>query len=148
MSNINYEKGIRFKCQGSSKCCVSRGKYGFVYLSKRDIQRLSAYKKLQEKDFIKLYCDKTDNFIHLKEIFKNGNCQFLKNKQCSVYDARPTQCRTWPFWSENLNTKIWNDEILKFCPGIGKGDIISSKDIEKEIKISELNEAEIFKEVK
>ena len=148
MTNINFKKGIRFKCQGSSKCCVSRGKYGFVYLSNKDIGRLSAYKKLSKKDFIEFYCDKTDKYTHLKEVFKNGNCQFLEKKQCSVYEARPMQCRTWPFWSENLNTKIWNEEILKFCPGIGRGDIISSKEIEKNIKISNLNEKNILKEIK
>ena len=37
---IFYQKGVRFQCQGSSNCCVSRGSYGFVYLSKKDTLRL------------------------------------------------------------------------------------------------------------
>ena len=32
-----YDKGIKFKCQGSANCCVSRGSYGFVFLSKKDL---------------------------------------------------------------------------------------------------------------
>ena len=52
MSNIDFKKGIHFKCQGSSKCCVSRGIYGYVYLSKKDIARLSNYIDLNVKDFI------------------------------------------------------------------------------------------------
>ena len=38
---MDIEKGIRFECQGSGNCCVSRGTYGFVYLSKKDIKKLS-----------------------------------------------------------------------------------------------------------
>ena len=105
MTTIDYNEGIRFKCQGSSNCCVSRGEYGFVYLSNKDVQRLSLFTKLKKNDFINIYCDKTDGFTHLKEKFKNGNCIFLKNKKCTIYKARPTQCRTWPFWNENLNAK-------------------------------------------
>ena len=60
---MNYKDGIKFECQGSSNCCVSRGKsYGYVYLSKKDILRLSKFKNLKFKDFINLYCDKTDGF--------------------------------------------------------------------------------------
>jgi Fe-S-cluster containining protein len=146
MSNINYEKGIKFECQGSSNCCVSRGSYGFVYLSKKDINKFSKFFKLKTKDFINLYCDKSNGFIHLKETKANGDCQFLINKRCSVYKARPTQCRTWPFWSNNMNVKIWNKEISKFCPGIGRGKLISKINIDKKITEDEKNEKNMLKE--
>ena len=48
MEKIDYNNGIRFKCQGSANCCVSRGEYGFVYLSNRDIKRLSLFTKLKK----------------------------------------------------------------------------------------------------
>ena len=146
MEIIDYKKGIRFECQGSSKCCVSRGMYGYVYLTKKDILKISIYMDLKVIDFIKLYCDKTDGFTHFKEKMKNGDCQFLINKRCSVYKARPTQCRTWPFWKENMNAKTWNNEIVKFCPGIGKGGIIKKKEIEKKIRNDENNEIKILEE--
>jgi len=148
MVTIDYMKGIRFKCQGSSNCCISRGEYGFVYLSNKDIKKLSFFTKLKKNDFLKLYCEKTDGFIHLKEKYKNGNCIFLKNKKCSVYKARPTQCRTWPFWGENLNAKKWSSEISKFCPGIGKGKIISKEEIKRNINNDKINEENMLKEIK
>jgi Fe-S-cluster containining protein len=148
MITMDYSQGIRFKCQGSSNCCVSRGEYGFVYLSNKDIQRLCLFTKLKKNDFIRLYCDKTDEFTHLREKNKNGNCIFLKNKKCSIYKARPTQCRTWPFWSENLNAKKWNGEISKFCPGIGKGEIISKKAIKENMDKDDLNEVNMLKEIR
>jgi len=147
MTKKIYSKGMRFQCQRSSNCCVSRGSYGFVYLSKKDILRLSKYTDLSIKDFIKLYCEKTYGFVHFKERRKNSECQFLEKKRCSIYKARPTQCRTWPFWSENMKTKIWNEEIQSFCPGIGKGKIIQQSQIEKNINDDKKNEDEMINEV-
>ena len=147
MRRINYENGLRFECQGSSNCCVSRGSYGFVYLSNKDIKKLSNFLKIDDKKFLKLYCENTNGFTHLKEISKNGNCQFLLNKKCSVYKGRPTQCRTWPFWSENMNAKKWNKEISKFCPGIGKGKLVSKKIINKKILEDDKNEKVMLEEV-
>jgi len=147
MTKKIYAKGIKFQCQGSSNCCVSRGSYGFVYLSKKDILRLSKYTNLKIKDFIKLYCVKHAGFIHFKEHKKNGECQFLEKKRCSIYVARPTQCRTWPFWDENMKTKIWNEEIVFFCPGIGKGKIIKQSQILKKINSDKKNELEMIDEI-
>ena len=143
---MNLEDGIKFECQGSGNCCVSRGSYGYVYLSKKDIKKLSDNLKVSTKKFVRDYCDKTNGYIHLKELKENqGDCIFLVNKRCSVYKSRPIQCRTWPFWPENMNTKTWNNEISKNCPGIGKGKIISKEKILKQIKIDHLNEINIKK---
>ena len=62
---MDIEKGIRFECQGSGNCCVSRGTYGFVYLSKKDIKTLSIGFKTTEQNFVKIYCQNTDGFFHL-----------------------------------------------------------------------------------
>jgi uncharacterized protein len=144
MKKNNYKKGLRFKCQGSSNCCVSRDSYGYVYLSKKDVSRLSKFVDLQFNDFINLYCDETNGFLHLKEKKGISECLFLKNKKCSIYTARPTQCRTWPFWSENMNAKKWNKDISKFCPGIGKGKIIFFNNIQKKITEDDKNEYNII----
>ena len=146
MKKIKYEKGIKFQCQESSNCCVSRGSHGFVFLSKKDLTRLEKFFKISLINFKTSYCEATNKFLHLKEIKKNGECIFLKNKKCSVYKARPTQCRTWPFWPENMNSKTWNRDIINFCPGIGKGAIISKKIIDRLLKIDEINAEEIYKE--
>ncbi len=33
----------------------------------------------------------------------NGDCVFW-NEGCDIYSVRPRQCRTFPFWSENLGS--------------------------------------------
>ena len=147
MNKINLKKGIKFECQGSGNCCVSRGSYGYVYLSKKDLNKLSKHFNMEVSKFKKIYCQITNNFIHLKEVIKNkGNCIFLKDRKCSVYKSRPIQCRTWPFWDENMKAKEWNLKISKFCPGIGKGKLIKEKKLLKIIEKDKKNEELILKE--
>tara|TARA_X000000368_G_scaffold409064_1_gene390499 strand:- start:120 stop:353 length:234 start_codon:yes stop_codon:yes gene_type:complete len=67
MTTIDFKKGIRFECQGSGNCCVSRGTYGFVYLSEIDIKRFSKDFNISIKKFKEKYCQVTDGFIHLIE---------------------------------------------------------------------------------
>ena len=145
MNKEFFKKGIKFKCQGSSNCCVSRGSYGFVYLSKKDLTKIAKYLNVSINLFQKKYCQYSDGYLHLKEININGNCQFLENKKCSIYTARPMQCRTWPFWKENMNVKKWNEELINFCPGIGKGKLISASKIQKQINRDIKNDEQIIK---
>ena len=142
------KKGTNFECQGSGNCCVSRGSYGYVYLSLLDRQRLAKSFKLSLKKFTQKFCDKNNRYYHLKELKKNGDCIFLIDKRCSVYKSRPIQCRTWPFWKENMKVKEWNNNIIKFCPGIGKGNKVSLLKIKKIIKYDLNNEIEIINEKK
>ncbi len=141
MVNTIFEKGIKFKCQGSANCCISRGNHGYVYLSKDDLNKLANFFNLNKNEFKKKYCKITNGFIHLKEFKKNkGNCLFLINNRCSVYRARPIQCRTWPFWNENMNAKTWNKEIALFCPGVGKGRRYTKESILKILEKDKNNE--------
>lgn len=127
-----FRKGIQFQCQGSGKCCTSHGEYGFVFLTLSDRKRFAKYLKISTAEFTKTYCEKSEQGVwHLKEDPKNPDCMFLKNKRCSAYEARPTQCRTWPFWPEVMNPKAWKKDVVSFCPGVNKGPIITGAEIEK-----------------
>lgn len=128
------KEGIRFECQGSGQCCTSHGEFGFVYLSLDDRRKMAKYLKISTLAFTKKYCDKRDGAFHLKEDPKNPDCMFLKNKRCGVYQARPTQCRTWPFWPEVMNAKAWSKEVKAFCPGVGKGKLVSPDKIEQQLR--------------
>lgn len=129
MGSEFYEKGLRFECQGSGKCCTSRGSYGYVYLTLEDRKRFASHFKMRPAAFARKYCDKTEGYFHLKA--PGADCQFLEGKRCGVYSARPSQCRTWPFWPENLTARAWTKEVASFCPGVGKGRLHSKKEIEK-----------------
>ncbi len=128
MAEKFWKNGVRFECQGTGRCCTSRGSYGYVYLTLEDRRRLAGHLNISTYAFTRKYCLKTDGHFHLKD-FKES-CQFLEGKGCSVYEARPAQCRTWPFWPENMNAKSWAKEVVSFCPGVGKGRLYSPEEIQ------------------
>jgi Fe-S-cluster containining protein len=116
VSGCFWHDGIRFTCQGSGNCCHARGGYGYVYLTLED-----------RAAFTRRYCAKTEGILHLKH--PERDCVFLEEGRCRVYEARPTQCRTWPFWPENMMAKVWQDEVAPTCPGIGRGRRWSREEI-------------------
>lgn len=139
-----YAAGIRFECQGSGKCCTSRGQYGFVYLTLKDQKRFAQYFKLTLAEFRKKYCGQKNGDVFLlnpsdlgMKNHKEEDCIFLKNNQCSVYEARPEHCRTWPFWPENMSPKAWNKEVASFCPGVGKGRLYTEAEIKEILETQE-----------
>ncbi|MCX7977592.1 MAG: YkgJ family cysteine cluster protein [Bdellovibrionaceae bacterium] len=130
MSKTWWKDGIRFQCQSSGNCCVSRGEFGFVYLTLKDRQRLAKHLQMTTAAFTRRFCEKTGGLWHLQESKSRPECLFLRERKCSVYPARPEQCRTWPFWPEVLKPKAWKKEVVGFCPGVGKGPLISAQEIE------------------
>lgn len=110
---------------------MSRGEYGFVFLSPEDRRRLASFMGISTGAFTKKYCDRSREGIwHLKEVAGRDDCMFLKDgKSCGVYAARPGQCRTWPFWPEVMSAKAWSREVASFCPGVGKGPTVSATEI-------------------
>ena len=135
-----YKDGVKFECQGSGKCCISRGQFGYVYLTLDDRRALAKHFKISTLKFTKKYCQKTGNGFHLIEEQGQKECMFLKKNKCSVYKARPVQCRTWPFWPEYLDAKKWTKEVKAFCPGVGKGKLHSPVEVENIMRQQEASD--------
>lgn len=106
---------------------MSRGQYGFVYLTLKDRHRLAAKLGLTLRAFTLKHCARTEGHWHLKH--PDRDCTFLEGKGCTVYEGRPAQCRTWPFWPENMRAKTWREDVSVFCPGVGKGRLYSAEEI-------------------
>lgn len=140
-----YKDGLRFECQGSGKCCTSHGEFGFVFLTPEDRKRFAKHFGMRTGEFTKKYCDRTGGVWHLKEDPKNPDCMFLDGKRCSTYEARPTQCRTWPFWNDVMNAKSWAKDVAAFCPGVGKGKLWTAKEIDAVLKIETAAERQLGK---
>jgi Fe-S-cluster containining protein len=134
-----WENGIRFQCQGSGNCCVSRGGYGYVYMTLEDRQRMAKTLGLSTRSFTTKYCLKEDGIWRLANP-PEGDCLFFKARRCTVYEGRPTQCRTWPFWPETLKPKTWTGEVAAFCPGVGKGRVWSKDEVEAQLKAQRSSE--------
>ena len=135
MSGCFYNDGLRFECQRCLYCCSSEP--GYVYLTKDDILSASAEVGLPPAAFIEVYCRIIDygtfSMVSLREK-SNYDCVFLTADGCSIYRARPEQCRSYPFWPSVLQSReSWEAEGCS-CPGIGRGGVISRKEIEERMR--------------
>ena len=124
-----FEHGIRFECTGCGECCRSRHGYGYIYVNLDERRALARHLGLSTGVFTRKHCEKTDGLFHLREPAKD--CGFLDGARCTVYAARPQQCRSWPFWPENMKPKVWEKEVKRDCPGIGVGRLYPAPEIER-----------------
>ena len=117
-----YAEGLEFKCNRCSVCC--RHTPGYVFLSLNDLHRLLSHTQMEKEKFLQTYCRIIPTFrgkkISLQEK-RNYDCIFWNNGGCIYYEARPFQCRSFPFWTSHLSSKSKWQELTSFCPGIGKG---------------------------
>lgn len=88
----------KFKCIGCGTCCRWTGS---VLLTPKDISELALFLKLSEATFIDQHTRLAPSRIQLALLDQaDGSCAFLLKDRCQVYDARPEQCRSFPFaWS-------------------------------------------------
>jgi hypothetical protein len=129
-----YHEGLRFKCTGCGDCCS--GGPGFVWVTNEEIATLAAAVGESDLDrFEELYVRKVGVRKSLKEL-PNYDCVFLdeKTRRCTVYEARPRQCRTWPFWDSNLKSPEDWQHTCEICPGSGHGKLYQLTEIETQRK--------------
>jgi uncharacterized protein len=134
-----YKQGLNFTCTCCGNCCT--GGPGYVWITEEEIRLLASHLKLTPEETVERYCRKVNGKFSLKEgrtVSGQYDCIFLKEikpprssrsgevivqakRACGIYEARPLQCRTWPFWPENLASKTaWQAETRK-CPGMNTG---------------------------
>jgi Fe-S-cluster containining protein len=135
--SLFYDQGLRFTCQsGCRYCCAVEP--GFVFLSYSDIEKLIKHLQISSKQFLEEYCRKVPfgsfDYVSLNER-PNHDCIFLNEKGCSVYQARPVQCLTYPFWATVLDSKKSWEEEKKWCPGIDVGTLHTKKEIENYLEM-------------
>ena len=124
-----YKDGLRFKCTGCGDCCS--GGPGFVWVNKAEIAALAAEVGLDEAEFESRYVREIGVRKSLVEL-DNFDCVFLdgKTRKCTVYNARPRQCRTWPFWDSTVRSPEAWAYTCEVCPGSGKGKLYQLEHIE------------------
>ena len=127
------KRGLRFECQPDcGKCCTRHDTYGYVYLERDDVERLASHFDVTVDEFRARWTKKDDGYTVLK--MDGPACPFLEGARCTVYQARPGQCGSFPFWPENLKTRAAWGELGGFCPGVGQGDFVPLQLIREQLR--------------
>jgi Fe-S-cluster containining protein len=112
-----YKEGLRFKCTGCGACCT--GNPGYVWVTVEEISSIAKLLGISTDECTMKYIRQRDNRYSLVEMkLRNYDCVFLKDSKCLIYQARPKQCRTFPWWKENLHSKESWDIAARSCEGI------------------------------
>lgn len=87
-----------FRCTGCGTCCRWSGA---VLLLDEDLPRLADALGISEAQFIEQHTRLAPNRRQLALLDQaDGSCEFLEGNGCRVYEARPEQCRSFPYkWS-------------------------------------------------
>lgn len=88
---------------------------------------------LTTAEFLERYTRRVGARRSLKEVKIDGrfDCVFLDRASrpgkaiCTIYEARPSQCKTWPWWPEVVETpEAWAETKRRTpCPGMGAGRV-------------------------
>jgi Fe-S-cluster containining protein len=118
-------RGLRFECTGCGACCTARGEYAYVYLNDDEVGALADELRVSVREFRRKYTF-VDELGWTQLRFEGETCVFLEpgTRRCTVYGARPTQCRT--------------PAARALCEGIGRGPLHRIEDVEARMLEMEL----------
>jgi len=123
MQNIVTKEGFSYgfmpqacaTCGG--RCCT--GESGYIYVNKAEMERIADFLAIEVEELKKRYLYKNGYKYSIKErkVQEEFECIFYDTKAngCTIYMARPIQCRSFPFW-DYYKTRV--DELKRECPGI------------------------------
>lgn len=123
-----YADGLKFSCTECGRCCG--GAPGDVWLSEDEIHALAERLGMDHQSFRRKYTREVKRRgISLVEKANNDCIFFERSKGCTIYEDRPLQCQTWPFWKSNLRSREdWQVEA-ESCPGMDKGTLYDAEHI-------------------
>ena len=96
-------------------------------MTREEIESLRGFLGLSLEEFGQRYLRKVGTRYSLIEK-ANGDCVFYA-RGCTVYAARPHQCRKFPFWSENLRSREAWKEAGEECPGMDHGRLYPVEEV-------------------
>ncbi len=113
---------FRFSCKRSGNCCRVTG--GFAWVEGEELEPLALAAGLELAQFVERHIRQVSDPVsgELRMALRDGEesrCSLLEGaNHCSVYDARPSHCRQFPFWASVLNSREGFERAHATCPGL------------------------------
>jgi Fe-S-cluster containining protein len=120
--NRDGELTWRFRCRRSGRCCQVKG--GVAWVSDGEQQALAKLLGLGLAEFASQHVrELTDPVSGARRKAlrdrEDGACELLDgSNECSVYEARPQQCRDFPHWDSITGDAGGFERAQRICPGI------------------------------
>jgi Fe-S-cluster containining protein len=129
-----YVGGLNFECMQCGACCAGPGE-GYIWVTSPEVKLIADFLKISVEQLREKYLKRVGLRTTIIEQAGTKNCVFLQRindkRRCLIYPVRPSQCRAWPFWPDNLATPAaWNNAAQK-CSGINRGKFYSFEEIQK-----------------
>jgi hypothetical protein len=137
-----YIAGLAFECDQCGRCCAGPDE-GYVWIGEDELRTLAAFLGQDLSVVRQRYTRPVGARQTLIEDCSTKDCIFLQpgpvasGKGCTVYEVRPAQCRTWPFWPANLTSPDAWARAAQRCPGINRGTIHAFHEIQAKRQATE-----------
>ena len=120
-----YSEGLRFSCTQCGHCCRIEG---HVWVDREEIHTIARHFGSSPEAFGRRLLRRVGSRFSLIDK-PNGDCIFWEDG-CSIYESRPRQCRTFPFWDQNLESATAWKQAARECEGVGEGRLYQLAEIE------------------
>lgn len=123
-SPVWWGEGLKFSCKRCGACCG--GSPGAVWFTEDEAFDIAEFLGLDLEGFLRAFVWNKYGRPSFKEK-ENYDCVFLDDsgdsKKCLIYDHRPSQCRTFPFWHDVVETESAWRRYARDCPGMDSGEL-------------------------
>lgn len=109
---------LEFSCTGCGICCKEPG---YVFFTDDDIKKASNFLNISPIVFINKYLEYDEGYGYYIQVTGEKGCDFLdESNKCIIHEAKPEQCRTFPYWNEYMdkNGNLIAGKFNRPCHGV------------------------------
>jgi len=118
---VEYPASVCWRCIRCTACCQDTAAHErCVRMLPQEVSRICLETGLESKEFSVLF---THSPPYTHEIRKShGQCFFLNEGRCMIYEIRPITCIFYPFFLNRIDNTLFRFELTpEKCKGLGLG---------------------------
>ena len=129
-------RGERFRCTQCGRCCEQPG---HVYFNPEEIEPIARFLQISVRRFLRKYAKRLigERGYELR-MNPQGICPFYREEEkiCGIHPVKFVQCRTYPYWPENVESPAAWEDVRQECEGLGQGERVRKRDVRDHLQDS------------